>query len=182
MGAWLPLVFANGYDMSKATVTVDGKDVTKALSKVTTDGTIAKLALTGTPKQVVVAANGKTQTITLNGTDGAAAVYTGKQYLPQRVLTHGAVAIWDYHLTNYDTEGNVRKEPKTTTFDLNKSVNARAFYSPDAVLRQDDAADNIYKVSGEVIIKFNYNTAEERNGSTTSIPCSWQAIAKDWKA
>ncbi len=34
MGAWLPLVFANGYDMSKATVTVDGKDVTKALSKV----------------------------------------------------------------------------------------------------------------------------------------------------
>lgn len=170
MGAWLPLVFANGYDMSKATVTVDGKDVTKALSKVTTDGTIAKLALTGTPKQVVVAADGKTQTITLNGTDGAAAVYTGKQYLPQRVLTHGAVAVWDYHLTNYDTDGNIRKEPKTTTFDLNKSANARAFYSPDAVLRQDDAADNIYKVSGEVIIKFNYNTAEEKawfDGITT---------------
>lgn len=170
MGAWLPLVFANGYDMSKATVTVDGKDVTKALSKVTTDGTIAKLALTGTPKQVVVAADGKTQTITLNGTDGAAAVYTGTQYLPQRVLTHGAVAIWDYHLTNYDTDGNIRKEPKTTTFDLNKSANARAFYSPNAVLRQNDAADNIYKVSGEVIIKFNYNTAEEKawfNGINT---------------
>ena len=162
MGAWLPLVFANGYDMSKATVTVDGKDVTAALSKVTTDGTIAKLPLTGTPKQVVIAAGGKTQTITLNGTDGAAAVYTGKQYLPQRVLTHGAVAIWDYHLTNYDTDGNIRKEPKTTTFDLNKSANARAFYSPNAVLHQDDAADNIYKVSGEVIIKFNYNTAEEK--------------------
>ena len=170
MGAWLPLVFANGYDMSKATVTVDGKDVTKALSKVTTDGTIAKLALTGTPKQVVVAADGKTQTITLNGTDGAAAVYTGTQYLPQRVLTHGAVAVWDYHLTNYDTDGNIRKEPKTTTFDLNKSANARAFYSPNAVLHQDDAADNIYKVSGEVIIKFNYNTAEEKawfNGINT---------------
>ncbi len=159
MGAWLPLVFANGYDMSKATVTVDGKDVTKALSKVTTDGTIAKLALTGTPKQVVVAANGKTQTITLNGTDGAAAVYTGKQYLPQRVLTHGAVAIWDYHLTNYDTDGNIRKEPKTTTFDLNKSANARAFYSPDAELKE---GEGFGKVSGEVIIKFNYNTAEEK--------------------
>lgn len=162
MGTWLPLIFANGYDMSKATVTVDGTDVTAALSKVTTDGTIAKLPLTGTPKQVVIAAGGKTQTITLNGTDGAAAVYTGKQYLPQRVLTHGAVAIWDYHLTNYDADGNIRKEPKTTTFDLNKSANARAFYSPNAVLRQDDAADNIYKVSGEVIIKFNYNTAEEK--------------------
>lgn len=161
MGAWLPLVFANGYDMSKATVTVDGTDVTAALSKVTTDGTIAKLPLTGTPKQVVIKSGDKTQTINLNGS-GAASVYTGKQYLPQRVLTHGAVAIWDYHLTNYDADGNIRKEPKTTTFDLNKSVNARAFYSPNAVLRQDDAADNIYKVSGEVIIKFNYNTAEEK--------------------
>lgn len=164
MGTWLPLVFMDSYTFDTvATVKVGDMDVTKALSKVTTDGAIAKLALTGTPKQVVITAkDGKTQTITLNGTDGAAAVYTGTQYLPQRVLAHGAVAIWDYHLTNYDTDGNIRKEPKTTTFDLNKSANARAFYSPDAVLRQDDTADNIYKVSGEVIIKFNYNTAEEK--------------------
>lgn len=166
MGAWLPLVFANGYDMSKATVTVDGTDVTAALSKVTTDGTIAKLPLTGTPKQVVIKSGDKTQTINLNGS-GAASVYTGTQYLPQRVLTHGAVAIWDYHLTNYDTDGNIRKEPKTTTFDLNKSVNARAFYSPDAELKE---GESFGKVSGEVIIKFNYNTAEEKawfDGITT---------------
>lgn len=172
MGTWLPLVFMDSYTFDTvASVKVGDMDVTKALSKVTTDGTIAKLALTGKPDKVVITAkDGKTQTITLNGTDGAAAVYTGTQYLPQRVLTHGAVAIWDYHLTNYDTDGNIRKEPKTTTFDLNKSANARAFYSPDAVLRQDDAADNIYKVSGEVIIKFNYNTAEEKawfNGINT---------------
>lgn len=164
MGTWLPLVFMDSYTFDTvASVKVGDTDVTAALSKVTTDGTIAKLALTGKPDKVVITAkDGKTQTITLNGTDGAAAVYTGKQYLPQRVLTHGAVAIWDYHLTNYDTAGNIRKEPKTTTFDLNKSANAHAFYSPDAVLHQDDAADNIYKVSGEVIIKFNYNTAEEK--------------------
>ena len=164
MGTWLPLVFTDSYTFDTvASVKVGDMDVTAALSKVTTDGTIAKLALTGKPDKVVIAAkDGKTQTITLNGTDGAAAVYTGTQYLPQRVLTHGAVAIWDYHLTNYDTDGNIRKEPKTTTFDLNKSANAHAFYSPDAVLRQDDTADNIYKVSGEVIIKFNYNTAEEK--------------------
>lgn len=164
MGTWLPLVFTDSYTVDTvASVKVGDMDVTAALSKVTTDGTIAKLALTGKPDKVVITAkDGKTQTITLNGTDGAAAVYTGTQYLPQRVLTHGAVAIWDYHLTNYDTAGNIRKEPKTTTFDLNKSANAHAFYSPDAVLRQDDTADNIYKVSGEVIIKFNYNTAEEK--------------------
>lgn len=172
MGTWLPLVFTDSYTFDTvASVKVGDMDVTAALSKVTTDGTIAKLALTGKPDKVMITAkDGKTQTITLNGTDGAAAVYTGKQYLPQRVLTHGAVAIWDYHLTNYDTDGNIRKEPKTTTFDLNKSANARAFYSPNAVLRQDDAADNIYKVSGEVIIKFNYNTAEEKawfNGINT---------------
>lgn len=164
MGTWLPLVFTDSYTFDTvASVKVGDMDVTAALSKVTTDGTIAKLALTGKPDKVMITAkDGKTQTITLNGTDGAAAVYTGTQYLPQRVLTHGAVAIWDYHLTNYDADGNIRKEPKTTTFDLNKSANARAFYSPNAVLRQDDAADNIYKVSGEVIIKFNYNTAEEK--------------------
>lgn len=160
MGTWLPLVFTDSYTFDTvASVKVGDMDVTAALSKVTTDGTIAKLPLTGTPKQVVVAADGKTQTITLNGTDGAAAVYTGKQYLPQRVLTHGAVAVWDYHLTNYDTDGNIRKEPKTTTFDLNKSANARAFYSPDAELKE---GEGFGKVSGEVIIKFNYNTAEEK--------------------
>ena len=172
MGTWLPLVFTDSYTFDTvASVKVGDMDVTAALSKVTTDGTIAKLALTGKPDKVVITAkDGKTQTITLNGTDGAAAVYTGTQYLPQRVLAHGAVAVWDYHLTNYDADGNIRKEPKTTTFDLNKSANARAFYSPNAVLRQDDAADNIYKVSGEVIIKFNYNTAEEKawfNGINT---------------
>lgn len=169
MGAWLPLVFTDSYTFDTvASVKVGDMDVTKALSKVTTDGTIAKLALTGKPDKVVITAkDGKTQTITLNGTDGAAAVYTGKQYLPQRVLTHGAVAIWDYHLTNYDTAGNIRKEPKTTTFDLNKSANARAFYSPDAELKE---GEDFGKVSGEVIIKFNYDTAEEKawfDGITT---------------
>lgn len=161
MGTWLPLVFTDSYTFDTvASVKVGDMDVTKALSKVTTDGTIAKLALTGKPDKVMITAkDGKTQTITLNGTDGAAAVYTGKQYLPQRVLTHGAVAIWDYHLTNYDTDGNIRTEPKTTTFDLNKSVNARAFYSPDAELKE---GEDFGKVSGEVIIKFNYNTAEEK--------------------
>lgn len=169
MGTWLPLVFTDSYTFDTvASVKVGDMDVTAALSKVTTDGTIAKLALTGKPDKVVITAkNGKTQTITLNGTDGAAAVYTGKQYLPQRVLTHGAVAIWDYHLTNYDADGNIRTEPKTTTFDLNKSVNARAFYSPDAELKE---GEGFGKVSGEVIIKFNYNTAEEKawfNGINT---------------
>ena len=159
MGAWLPLVFANGYDMSKATVTVDGKDVTKALSKVTTDGTIAKLPLTGKPDKVVITAkDGKTQTITLNGTD-AAAVYTGTgKYLPDYILTHGAVAVWDYHLTNYDKEGNVRVNPAKTTFSLTEEANAHPYYSPDAELITDESGN----ISGNVTIMFNYNTDAEK--------------------
>lgn len=163
MGAWLPLVFANGYDMSKATVTVDGTNATAAMTPVTTDGTIAKLALTGTPKQVVITAkDGKTQTITPNGS-GTAAVYTGTgKYLPDYVLAHGAVATWDYHLTNYDKEGNPRVQPAKTTFDTKDEVNTHPYYAPDAVIAKDDTADNIYKVRGEVTIMFNYNTEAEK--------------------
>ena len=82
MGTWLPLAFKDGYSIEKVTsVTVDGIDVTAKLSKVTTDGTIAKLPLVGTPKQVVIKSGDKTQTINLNGS-GAASVYAGTQYLP----------------------------------------------------------------------------------------------------
>ena len=163
MGAWLPLVFADGYDMSKATVTVDGTNATAAMTPVTTDGRIAKLALTGTPKQVVIKTDdGKTQTITPNGS-GAASVYTGTgQYLPEYVLAHGTVATWDYHLTNYDKEGKPRVQPAKTTFDTKDEVNTHPYYAPDAVIAEDDAAENGYKVSGTVTIMFNYNTEAEK--------------------
>ena len=164
MGTWLPLVFMDSYTFDTvATVKVGDMDVTKALSKVTTDGTIAKLALTGTPKQVVITAtDGKTQTITPNGS-GTAAVYTGTgKYLPDYVLAHGAVATWDYHLTNYDKEGNPRVQPAKTTFDTKDEVNTHPYYAPDAVIAKDDTADNIYKVRGEVTIMFNYNTEAEK--------------------
>lgn len=158
MGAWLPLVFANGYDMSKATVTVDGKDVTKALSKVTTDGTIAKLPLVGTPKQVVIKSGDKTQTINLNGS-GAASVYAGTQYLPKYVWAHGAVAAWDYYLTNYDKDGNVRINPTRTTFNLTEEANAHPYYSPDAEVKD---GESFGEVVGNVTIMFNFNTDEEK--------------------
>lgn len=160
MGAWLPLVFTDSYTFDTvASVKVGDMDVTKALSKVTTDGTIAKLPLTGKPDKVVITAkDGKTQTITLNGTD-AAAVYTGTgKYLPDYILTHGAVAVWDYHLTNYDKEGNVRVNPAKTTFSLTEEANAHPYYSPDAELITDESGN----ISGNVTIMFNYNTDAEK--------------------
>lgn len=158
MGTWLPLVFTDGYDMSKATVTVDGTDVTTAMTAVTTDGTIAKLPLTGTPKQVVIKSGDKTQTINLNGS-GAASVYTGTQYLPKYVWAHGAVAAWDYYLTNYDKNGNVRINPARTTFNLTEEANAHPYYAPDAEVKD---GETFGEVVGNVTIMFNFNTDEEK--------------------
>lgn len=159
MGTWLPLAFKDGYSIEKVTsVTVDGTDVTAKLSKVTTDGTIAKLPLVGTPKQVVIKSGDKTQTINLNGS-GAASVYTGTQYLPKYVWAHGAVAAWDYYLTNYDKDGNVRINPARTTFNLTEEANAHPYYSPDAEVKD---GESFGEVVGNVTIMFNFNTDEEK--------------------
>lgn len=159
MGTWLPLAFKDGYSIEKVTsVTVDGTDVTAKLSKVTTDGTIAKLPMVGTPKQVVIKSGDKTQTINLNGS-GAASVYTGTQYLPKYVWAHGAVAAWDYYLTNYDKDGNVRINPARTTFNLTEEANAHPYYSPDAEVKD---GESFGEVVGNVTIMFNFNTDEEK--------------------
>lgn len=159
MGTWLPLAFKDGYSIEKVTsVTVDGIDVTAKLSKVTTDGTIAKLPLVRTPKQVVIKSGDKTQTINLNGS-GAASVYAGTQYLPKYVWAHGAVAAWDYYLTNYDKDGNVRINPARTTFNLTEEANAHPYYSPDAEVKD---GETFGEVVGNVTIMFNFNTNEEK--------------------
>ena len=159
MGTWLPLAFKDGYSIEKVTsVTVDGTDVTATLSKVTTDGTIAKLPLVRTPKQVVIKSGDKTQTINLNGS-GAASVYAGTQYLPKYVWAHGAVAAWDYYLTNYDKDGNVRINPTRTTFNLTEEANAHPYYSPDAEVKD---GETFGEVVGNVTIMFNFNTDEEK--------------------
>ncbi len=159
MGTWLPLAFKDGYSIEKVTsVTVDGTDVTAKLSKVTTDGTIAKLPLVRTPKQVVIKSGDKTQTINLNGS-GAASVYARTQYLPKYVWAHGAVAAWDYYLTNYDKDGNVRINPARTTFNLTEEANAHPYYSPDAEVKD---GESFGEVVGNVTIMFNFNTDEEK--------------------
>ncbi len=69
-------------------------------------------------------------------------------------MANGAVAVWDYHLTNYDEAGNVRVYPEKTTFDLDASDESIPYYSPDAEVTEDG--------KGEVIVMFNYSTAEEQ--------------------
>lgn len=152
-GAYLALSFKDGFKADATTVTVDGADVTAAVSKVTDDGAVSKLPLTANPGSVTLTSGGRTQTISL-GTAQANAVYTGEDYLPDYFIKHGPLAMWDYYLTNYDDAGSVRVLPAKTTFGTSAVRSEHPSYSEPLVLDE--------KGEGSVVIMFNYNTAEEK--------------------
>lgn len=152
-GAYLALSFKDGFKADAATVTVDGVDVTAAVSRVTDDGAVSKLPLTAKPGSVTLTSGGRTQTISL-GTAQANAVYTGEDYLPDYFIKHGPLAMWDYYLTNYDDAGSVRVLPAKTTFGTAAVRSEHPSYSEPLVLNEDG--------KGNVVIMFNYNTAEEK--------------------
>lgn len=158
LGWWLPIAFDEGYNANNTVVKVDGKDVTNLLTPITDDGRMAKLALLGTPGQVTVSSKddaAKEETVVLSNESQEGAVYEETDgYLPEKILTHEPVALWDYYLTNYDEDGNARISPKKTTYNLNEEKQTHPSYSPDAVLPENGNAT--------VTIMFNYNTDEEK--------------------
>ena len=154
-GSWLPIVFKSGFTKENTTVTVDGADVTKYVTNVTDDGSTAKLPLISKPGTVKLTSNGKTQTVTLGTAPDGSAVYTGDDYLPDYFLAHGPVAMWDYYLTNYDDEGNVRINAKKTTFGTAAAVNEHPSYSENTVLDKGNE-------SGTTVIMFNYTADKDK--------------------
>lgn len=157
LGKWLTITFDEGYNADNCIVTVDGKDVTSSLTKVTDDGSIAKLPLVGTPGTVTAVSkedSKKSESVVLNEKADEDSVYTEDGYLPDKILGHGAIPVWDYCLTNYDDEGNVRVTPSRTTIALDAVREAHPSYSPDAEIDENG--------NGTVTIMFNYNTAEEK--------------------
>ena len=154
-GSWLPLVFKSGFTKENTTVTVDGVDVTKYVTNVTDDGSTAKLPLIAKPGTVKLTSNGKTQTVTFGTAPESSAVYTGDDYLPDYFLAHGPVAMWDYYLTNYDDEGNVRINAKKTTFGTAAAVNEHPSYSENTVLDEGNE-------SGTAVIMFNYTKDNDK--------------------
>lgn len=150
--------FTEGNSLSNCTLTVDGTKINGTCSNVTTDGSIVKWeATTWNPAKLVITKGSQSQTVTLSQTANPATPTVGKKADAYYFLANGPVYVWDYHLTNYDAAGKVRVAPATTQFSLtNKEQDAIKFYSPDAILKQDETASNHYKVSGTVELMFNY--------------------------
>lgn len=152
-GVYLALSFKDGFTLGGTTVTVDGADVTKTVSKVTDDGAVAKIPLVAQPGSVTLTSGAKTQTISL-GTAAEGAVYTGEDYLPDYFIKHGPLDLWDYYLTNYDNAGNVRVLPSKTTFGTAAVRSEHPSYSEATVLDENG--------EGSVVVMFNYTSEADK--------------------
>lgn len=82
---------------------------------------------------------------------------------PADLMGHDSLYIWDYHLTNYDNNGNIRVSPDRTTFapkGEQELSSIPAYYSPNAILKETDGGG--YGVSGSVEIFFSYMSEDEK--------------------
>ena len=162
---YVSVAFAKGYSLNNCRVMIDGVDVTEAMTPVDTDGTIAKWELTVLNPGSITAMDqeGHAQTVSLGGSqNGSGTIQVRKHTAPSAFLAHGSVNVWDYHLTNYDDHGQVRVKPSTTTFSLGQKKDEIRYYAPKAELKDDETADNVYHVSGEAVVMFNYTSEADK--------------------
>lgn len=148
--------FEEGFSMDNTKLIIDGVNVTSNFTNVDDDGTIVKWELTSLkPAKLVLESGNSKQEVKLtdnqNPKEPEVLASVPESY---NLMANGAVAVWDYHLTNYDEAGNVRVYPEKTTFDLDASDESIPYYSPDAEVTEEG--------TGEVIVMFNYSTAEEK--------------------
>lgn len=154
---YVTVQFTKGHTLKNTTLTIDGTDVTEACTPVTDDGSIVKWEITDlNPAQLVATSAGESQTDTLSDNASPKKPEVVTDSAPDYMIAHGAVAVWDYHLTNYDKDGNVRIEPSKTTFNISGETTSDvpAFYSADAELSAQG--------SGSVTIKFAQKTDADK--------------------
>lgn len=154
---YVTVQFTKGHTLKNTTLTIDGTDVTKACTPVTDDGSIVKWEITDlNPAQLVATSGGESQTDTLSGNASPKKPEVVTDTAPDYMIAHGPVAVWDYHLTNYDKDGNVRIEPSKTTFNISGETasDVPAFYSADAELSAQG--------SGSVTIEFAQKTDADK--------------------
>lgn len=159
---YVTVQFTKGHTLDNTILTIDGTDVTSAFTRVTDDGSIVKWEITDlNPAQLVVTSAGESQTDTLSGNASPKKPEVVTDSAPDYMIAHGPVAVWDYHLTNYDKDGNVRIEPSKTTFNISGETasDVPAFYSADAELSAQG--------SGSVTIEFAQKTDADKAWFTT---------------
>ncbi len=160
---YLAVEFNDGFNLDNVSLTLDGVDISENMTKVTDDGKILKWQLSSLNPAKLVAKDkntGKEQIVKLSDNKNPAKpVLNADDEAAHAIISHGRVAIWDYHLTNYDEDGNVRVSPAKTTFSLEEEVNEHKFFSPVAELTK---ANNHYGVKADVEIMFNYSTDEQK--------------------
>ena len=143
----------DGNTIENCKFTVDGVDISSAVTPVTDDGSVVKWEVSYWEHGSLTVTNGdQKQELKLNGDTKRPVVV--KDQMPDYFLLNGPVYVWDYHLTNYDDAGNVRVTPKQTTISVGKQKDQIAYYSPDTILTEDKDAP--HGVKGEVELMFNY--------------------------
>lgn len=157
---YVTVQFTKGHTLDNTILTIDGTDVTKAFTPVTDDGSIVKWEITDLdPAQLTATTSeGESQTDTLseNANPTPPTVVQPENSSADFIIAYGAVPYWDYYLTNYDDEGNVRTEPSKTTFNLSgeEDSDVPAYYSAAAEISSEG--------TGKVVIQFAYESAEDK--------------------
>lgn len=151
---YVTVQFTKGHTLDNTILTIDGTNVTKAFTPVTDDGSIVKWEITDlNPAQLVATSAGESQTDTLSNNASPKKPEVVTDSAPDYMIAHGPVSYFDYYLSNYDENGQVRVDPAKTTFNISgeTATDVPAFYSADAELHESDGH---YGVSGTVTIEF----------------------------
>lgn len=159
---YVTVQFTKGHTLDNTILTIDGTDVTDACTPVTDDGSIVKWEITDlNPAQLVATSAGESQTDTLSNNASPKNPKVVTDSAPDYMIAHGPVSYFDYYLSNYDENGQVRVDPAKTTFNISgeTATDVPAFYSADAELHESDGH---YGVSGTVTIEFAQETDADK--------------------
>ena len=145
------------------TIEVDGTDITAACTNVDDDGAVVKWQTTVWDPGIMVVtrgSDGEKQEVKLgNGTAAEAPDEGDPESAPVSILTNGAISVFDYHLDNYDSNGNVRVKPEKTTFDLSGEGEDASSEIPAGYYVQDTEIDTEGK--GNIEIKLSLAAQEQ---------------------
>ncbi|MFC2662062.1 MAG: hypothetical protein ACFNYI_02820, partial [Eubacterium sp.] len=157
---YVVITFQSGYNLNNTKIIVDGTDVTDAVTPVTDDGSMVKWEITSlNPAEITAVSKddpNKKESVKLSDNKHPEKPVVRKHTSADYMIAHGPVSTFDYYLTNYDDNGNIRVEPSKTTFGADNAAPADTvkYYVSEAELKNDG--------TGKIVILFNYSTEKEK--------------------